>query len=118
MSTFAAILSAGATKLQIAVAASAITIAAAVPAVVAHAEPVAPAPLSPVSQILSQPIFVPGNIAEQPFPFEGPARVLIDGFGALVVFAAGVFFLPVIAFYEIVTSFLNRPQPGPYGTMG
>jgi hypothetical protein len=117
MSTFAATLSAGATKLQIGVAASAIAIAATIPGVVANADTAAPAPLAPVVQMLSEPSLGPISFPEQNIIIDG-ARVLIEGFGALVVFAAGVFFLPVIAFYEIVTSFLNRPQPGPYGTVG
>ena len=112
MSTFASTLSAAGTKLQIGIAASAIAIAASVPAVVANAEPAAPVPLAPVMQILSEPTLGPLKILED------GARVFIDTFGALVVFAAGVFFLPVIAFYEIVNSFLHRPQPGPYGTVG
>jgi hypothetical protein len=106
-----------ATKVQVAIAACAITVAAAVPAVVANAEPLVSAPIAPVTQILAEPILGPAHIAEQivcptPGP-DCPSRTPITAFSALVLAAAGLFILPVVFFFAVVSAFFRI---GPYGT--
>jgi len=117
-----------ATKVQVGIAACVITVAAAVPAVVANAEPTVPAPIAPVTQVLgSGPILGPVDFAEQTFGWwfptpvsdgsDSPPRTAVNRFSALVLAAAGIFILPVAAFFVAVAAFLGVLfQIGPYGT--
>jgi hypothetical protein len=108
-------------KVKIGTAACAIAVAAAVPTVVANAEPAIHAPIAPVTQILADPILSPAHIAEQRLcPIPGPdcpARTPINRFSALILAAAGIFILPVVAFFTAVAIFVGVLfQIGPYGT--
>jgi hypothetical protein len=113
-----------ATKVQVAIAACAITVAAAVPAVVANAEPIVSAPIAPVTQVLgSAPILGPVEFAEQNLGWwllpgsNGQSRTEINTFSALILAAAGIFILPVAAFFAAVAAFVGIFfQIGPYGT--
>jgi hypothetical protein len=108
-------------KVKIGTAVCAIAVAAAVPAVVANAEPAVPAPIAPMTQILAEPILGPVDFAEQNFcPTPGPdcpSRTPIDAFSALVLTAVGIFILPVVVFFAVVGAVVSAFfRIGPYGT--
>jgi hypothetical protein len=113
-----------ATKVQVGIAACAITVATAVPAVVANAEPAVPAPIAPVTQVLgSGPILGPVDFAEQNFGWwllpgsDGQSSTVINYFSALILAAAGIFILPVAAFFAAVAAFVGVLfRIGAYGT--
>jgi hypothetical protein len=113
-----------ATKVQVGIAACAITIATAVPAVVANAEPALPAPMAPVTQVLgSAPILGPVDFAEQEFGWwllpgsDGQSRTEINRFSALILAAGAIVILPLVAFFVAVAAFVGILfQVGPYGT--
>ena len=110
-----------ATKLKIGTAACAIAVAAAFPAQVASAEPVLPAPMAPVTQVLAEPILGPINFAEQFCVVGTPGcdaqRILIGAFTALIVSAATLVLLPVFVVTAVAAAvFGGFFRPGPYGT--
>lgn len=127
MSTKATHFKGGLTRLQVGTAACAVAAAAAFPAVVANAEPTAPAPIAPVTQILIDaplspimdkivPLSPVMNIAEQPAWLENGRRI-IERFGALVFEVARGFIAPVVEFAQAVITAVQRFfQIGPYST--
>ena len=127
MSTVGANLSTIGTKFQIGVAASAIAIATALPTA-AHAAPYMPAPIAPVTQVLTGPILGPVTFAEQVCPVPGSLECAIqgafEGFAALVLTAVQIgvelVLLPVRFVINVVQAVVqaiaNIFRPGPYGT--
>lgn len=120
MSTMATHFRGGVTRLQVGTAACAVAAAAAFPAVVANADPIAPAPIAPVTQlIIDLPLSPMANIAEQP---GDPAwlengRTIIERFGALVFAVAGAIIAPFVAVAQTVITAVQRFfQIGPYST--
>lgn len=110
----------GLTRMQVATAACAVAAAAAFPAVVAKAEPIAPRPIAPVTQILiDAPLSPIMTIAEQPnVPWWlQDGRRVIERFGALVFAVAGAIIAPIAAVTQaIVTAVQRFFQIGPYST--
>lgn len=109
-------------RLKIGTAVCAVAVAAAVPTVVANAEPAVPAPIAPVTQVLAEPILGPITFAEQNCLVPGGPgcegqRRPIDAFSALVLAVVGIFILPVVIVAGVVASVVGAIfRPGPYRT--
>jgi hypothetical protein len=118
MSTMATHFRGGVTRLQVGTAACAVAAAAAFPAVVANADPIAPAPIAPVSQILIEaPLSPIVTFAEQGPAWLENGRTIIERFGALVFAVAGAVIAPFVAVAQAAITAVQRFfQIGPYST--
>lgn len=120
MSTMATHFRGGVTRLQVSTAACAVAAAAAFPAVVANADPIAPAPIAPVTQILIDaplsPVMSIAELPEQPAWLEN-GRTIIERFGALIFAVTGAVIAPFLAVAQTVITAVQRFfQIGPYAT--
>jgi hypothetical protein len=92
--------------------------AAAFPAVVANADPISPAPIAPVTQLLIEaPLSPVATIAEQGPAWLENGRTIVERFGALVFAVTGAIIAPFVAVAQAVITAVQRFfQIGPYST--
>ncbi|MDY6870154.1 MAG: hypothetical protein SV966_06250 [Actinomycetota bacterium] len=130
MSTITKQFRGGLTRLQVGTAACAVAAAAAFPAVVANAEPSAPMPLAPVTQMIDGPLSPVVDFAQRPDLEEWLeiGRTKIDEFRPLVfvtrvalapvVLAAATPQLIAMLASDLADALYGVFHPGPYGTGG